>query len=125
MNPPVKMHPKCRGNHNEKDCPKVLFKEETKRLVPPQSVKQSLPTDKSEAKVEEKWQLKKDSVTKKNTEKWVEEQNEFFKREKEKQQEGVPVKFDREKGIPPPQYLIKYLGDQEIAGMVKDNLAIG
>ena len=67
--PPVKICPKCRGNHNEKNCPKFLFKEETERLVPPQSVKQSLQTDKSEGKVEEKWQLKKkDSVTKKDTE---------------------------------------------------------
>ena len=33
--PPVKICPKCRGNHNEKDCPKFLFKEETERLIPP------------------------------------------------------------------------------------------
>ena len=58
-------------------------------------MKQSLQTDKSEAKVEEKWALgKKDSVMKKDTEKWVEEQNEFFKKKKEKQKEGVPVKFE-------------------------------
>ena len=58
-------------------------------------MKQSLQTDKSEAKVEEKWQLeKKDNVIKEDTEKWVEEQNEFFKKEKEKQKEGVPVKFE-------------------------------
>ena len=42
-------------------------------------MKQSLQTDKSEAKVEEKWEPgKKESVIKKDTEKWVEEQNEFF-----------------------------------------------
>ena len=58
-------------------------------------MKQSFQTDKSEAKVEEKWELgKKDSVIKKDTEKWVEEQNEFFKEEKEKQKEGDPVKFE-------------------------------
>ena len=52
-------------------------------------MKQSLQTDKSEAKVEEKWELgKKDSVIKKDTEKWVEEQNEYFRKEKEKQKEG-------------------------------------
>ena len=50
--PPDKMFPKCNGNHNERDCPKFLFRAETERLVPPQSVKQSLQTDKSEAKVD-------------------------------------------------------------------------
>ena len=80
---PVKICPKCRGNHDEKDCPKFLFKEEREKLIPPQPMKQSLQTDKSEAKVEEKWELgKKDSVIKKDTEKWVEEQNENFKKEK-------------------------------------------
>ena len=39
---PVKICPKCRENHDEKDCPKFLFKEETERLVPPKPVKQSL-----------------------------------------------------------------------------------
>ena len=58
-------------------------------------MKQSLQTDGSEAKVEEKWDpRKKDSVIKKDTEKWMEEQNEFFKKEKEKQKEVVPVKFE-------------------------------
>ena len=58
-------------------------------------MKQSLQTDNSEAKVEEKWDpMKVDSVIKKDTGKWVEEQNEFFKKEKEKQKEGVHVKFE-------------------------------
>ena len=58
-------------------------------------MKQSLQTDKSEAKVEEKWEPgKKDSVIKKDTERWVEEQNEYFKKEKQRQKEGVPVKFE-------------------------------
>ena len=61
--PPVKICPKCRGNHDEKDCPKFLFKEETERPVPPEPVKQSLQTDKSEAKVEEKLQLKRKTVS--------------------------------------------------------------
>ena len=52
--PPAKICPKCRGNHDEKDCSKFLFKEEREKLIPPQSVKQDLQTDKSEAKVEEK-----------------------------------------------------------------------
>ena len=64
-------------------------------VIPPQPVKQSLQTNKSEAKVEEKWDpMKEDSVIDKDTEKWVEEQNEFFKKAKEKQKEGVPVKFE-------------------------------
>ena len=92
---PVKICPKCRGNHDEKDWLKLLFKEEREKLIPPQSVKQNLQTDKSEVKVEEKWEPgKKYSVIKKDTEKWVEEQNEHFKKEKEKQKEGVPVKFE-------------------------------
>ena len=53
---PVKICPKCRGNHDEKDCSKFLFKKEREEIIPPQSVKQSLQTDKSEAKVEEKWE---------------------------------------------------------------------
>ena len=52
---PVKICPKCRRNHDEKDCPKSLCKEERKEVTPPEPVKQSLQTDKSEAKVEEKW----------------------------------------------------------------------
>ena len=58
-------------------------------------MKQSLQTDKSEAKVEGKWDpMKETSVIDKDTEKWVEEQNKFFKNEKEKQKEGIPVKFE-------------------------------
>ena len=36
---PVKICPKCRGNHDEKDCSKFLFKEERGEIIPPQSVK--------------------------------------------------------------------------------------
>ena len=39
---PVKICPKCRGNHDEKDCPKSLHKEERKEVIPSQPVKQSL-----------------------------------------------------------------------------------
>ena len=63
----------------------------------------------------------------------MEEQDEFFKKKKEKQKEGGPVKFEprgpvkfyRDKSMPPSQYLIKYLGDQEIVDIAKDNLIIG
>ena len=72
-----------------------LHKEEREEVIPPQPVKQSLQADKSEAKVEEKWDpMKEDSVIDKGTEKWVEGQNEFFKKGKEKQKEGAPVKFE-------------------------------
>ena len=112
---PVKTCPKCRENHDEKDCPKFLFKEKREKLMPPQSVKQNLQTDKSKAKVAEKWELvKKDSVIKKDTEKWVEEQNEYFKKEKEKQKEEVPVKFE-------PRGPVKILQRQKYASTTIPN----
>ena len=52
---PVKICPKCRGNHEEKDCPKSLFKEEREEVIPTPPAKQSLQADKGEAKIEEKW----------------------------------------------------------------------
>ena len=33
--PPVKICPKCRGNHDEKNCSKFLFKEEREKFIPP------------------------------------------------------------------------------------------
>ena len=79
---------------------KIPIKEGREEVTPPQPGKQSLQVDKSEAKVEEKWDLwKEDSAIDKDTEKWVEEQNKFFKKEKErkekeKQKEGVPARFE-------------------------------
>ena len=65
---PVKICPKCRENHDKKDCPKFLHKEEREEVIPPQPVNQSLQTDKSGAKVEEKWDpMKKNSVIEKDT----------------------------------------------------------
>ena len=95
---PVKICPKCRGDHDEKDCSKFLFKEGREEVIPPQPGKQSLQVDKSEAKVEEKWDpVKEDSVIDKDTEKWVEGQNKFFKKEKKrkrKAERGGPAKFE-------------------------------
>ena len=69
---PVKIYPKCRRNHDEKDCPKFLFKEEREEVIPLQPGKQSLQANKSEAKLEEKWDsVRKDSAIDKVTEKWV------------------------------------------------------
>ena len=81
---PVKICPKCRGNHDEKDCSKFLFKEEREEIIPPQLVKQSLQTDKSEAKVEEKWEPgKKDSVIKRTLQNgWKNKMNSLKKKRK-------------------------------------------
>ena len=81
---PVKICPKCRESHDEKDCPKSLCKEERKEVTPPQLVKQSLQTDKSEAKVEEKWNpRKKDSVTKRTLKNgWKNKMNSLKKKRK-------------------------------------------
>ena len=81
---PVKICPKCKENHDEKDCPKSLCKEERKEVTPPQSVKQSLQTDKSEAKVEEKWEpRKKDSVIKRTLKNgWKNKMNSLKKKRK-------------------------------------------
>ena len=69
---PVKICPKHRGNHDEKDCSKFQYQEEREEIIPPQSVKQSLQTDNNGAKVKEKWEPgKRDSVINKDTKKWV------------------------------------------------------
>ena len=60
---PVKICPKCKGNHDEKDCPKFLYKEEREEVIPPQPVKQSLQTDKSEAKAEKNRILRRKAVS--------------------------------------------------------------
>ena len=88
--PPVKISPKCMGNHNEKDCPKFLFKEDREReAYTSQPVKQSLQTDKSEAKFEEKWELgKKDSVIKKDTENGWKKKMNSLKRKKKSRKRG-------------------------------------
>ena len=87
--------PKCKGNHDKKDCTKFLFKEEKERSVSPQPIKSNPWVDKSETKVEEKWDsMKRNNGVDKDTEKWVEEQNAFFERKKEKLKGEVPARFD-------------------------------
>ena len=97
-------------------------------------MKQSLQIDKSEAKVREKWDpRKKDSVIKKDTENGWKNKMNSLKKEKEKQKERVPVKFEPRRPVKLLQrqeyasatYLVKYLEDQEIVDIVKDNLTIG
>ena len=51
----AKICPKCKGNHDERDCTKFLFKEEKQRSLSPQPIKSNPQVDKSETKVEEKW----------------------------------------------------------------------
>ena len=87
--------PKCKGNHDERDCTKFLFKEEKQRSVSPQPIKPNPQVDKSETKVKEKWNpLERKNNVDKDTEKWVEEQNAFFEKKREKQKDEVPVRFD-------------------------------
>ena len=91
----VKMCPKCKGNHDEKDCTTFLFKEGKERSVSPQPIKSNHQVDKSEAKIEEKWNpMKRNNDVDKDTGKWVEEQNAFFERKREKQKGEIPARFD-------------------------------
>ena len=87
--------PKCKENHDEKDCIKFLFKEGKRRFVSPQPIKLSPQVDKSETKVKEKWNpMQRNNDVDKDTEKWVEEQNAFFERKREKEKGEVPARFD-------------------------------
>ena len=91
----VKICPKCKGNHDEKDCTKFLFKEKKQRSISPQPIKSNSQVDESETKVEEKWNpMERNNDVDKDIEKWVEEQNAFFERKREKQKDEVPAKFD-------------------------------
>ena len=58
----VKICPECKGNHDEKDCTKFLFKEGKQRSVSPQPIKSNPQVDKSETKVEEKWNPRKGTM---------------------------------------------------------------
>ena len=83
MNSPLLKYALSVGGIMMKKIVQNSYLRKRERLIPPQPVKQSLQTDKSEAKVEEEWELgKKDSVIKKDTGKWVEEQNEYFRKKK-------------------------------------------
>ena len=81
----AKVCPKCKGNHDERDCTKFLFKEEKHRSVSSQPIKLTPQVDKSETKVKEKWNsIERSHDVDKDTEKWVEEQNAFFEKKREK-----------------------------------------
>ena len=91
----AKICPKCKGNHDERDCTKFLFKEGKQRSISPQPIKLNPQADKSEMKVKEKWNsMERNHDVDKDTEKWVEEQNVFFEKKREKQRDEVPARFD-------------------------------
>ena len=69
----AKRCPKYKGNHDEKDCTKFLFKEEKQGSMSPQPIKSNSQVDKSETKVRKKWSLmERNNNVDKDTEKWVE-----------------------------------------------------
>ena len=51
----AKICPKCKGNHDERDCTKFLFKEGKQGPISPQPIKSNPQVDESETKVKEKW----------------------------------------------------------------------
>ena len=91
----AKICPKCKGNHDERDCTKSLFKGEKQRSISPQPIKSNPQVDKRETKVKEKWNpMERNNDVDKDTEKWMEEQNAFFEKKREKQRDEVPARFD-------------------------------
>ena len=90
----AKVCPKCKGNHDERDCTKFLFKKEKQGSISPQPIKSNSQVDKSETKVKEKWNsIERSHDVDKDTEKWVEEQNTFFEKKREEQSDEVPARF--------------------------------
>ena len=92
---PAKVCPKCKGNHDEGDCTKFIFKKEKQGSMSPQQIKSNPQVDKSETKVKEKWNpMERNNNVDKDTEKWVEEQNAFFEKKREIQSDEVSARFD-------------------------------
>ena len=86
--------PKCKGNHDEKDCTKVLLKEIEKE-TPLSKDSRGVPKE-DRRELGPKWNFQKGkTVIDKDTEEWVDEQNKFWeegkkRREREKQKESIP-----------------------------------
>ena len=77
-----KVCPKCKGNHDEKACTKLLLKEIEKKTPPPKDSRGVPKADRKD--LEPKWDFQKgESVIDKDTEQWVEEQNKFWEEGKE------------------------------------------
>ena len=80
----AKVCPKCKGNHDERDCTEFLFKKEKQGSVSHQPIKSNPQVGKGETKVKEKWNsIERSHDIDKDTEKWVEEQNAFFEKKRE------------------------------------------
>ena len=91
----AKVCPKCKGNHDERDCTKFIFKKEKQGSMSPQPIKSNPQVGKSETKVKEKWNpMERNNNVDRDTEKWVEEQNTFFESKREKQGVEIPSRFD-------------------------------
>ena len=58
---PPKGCPRCKGDHEEKDCAKFLFRKGKEEIIPPKMEKQVPEANKSEKKPKEKWELTKES----------------------------------------------------------------
>ena len=96
----AKICPKCKGNHDERDCTKFLFKKGKQGSISPQPIKSNPQVDKSQTKVKEKWNpVERNNNVDKDTEKWVEEQNVFFEKKREKQSDEVPARFDPKRSV--------------------------
>ena len=81
----AKVCPKCKGNHDKRDCTKFLFQKEKQGSMSPQPIKSNPQVDKSETKVKERWSpMERENNVDKDTEKWVEEQNAFFEKKRDK-----------------------------------------
>ena len=92
---PAKVCPKCKGNHDERDCTKFIFKEEKQGSLSPQPIKSDPQVNKSETKVKEKWNSMDENINvDKDTEKWVGERNTFFEKKREEQGDEVSPRFD-------------------------------
>ena len=91
----TKVCPKCKGNHDERDYTKFIFKKEKQGSVSPQPIESNPQVDKSETKVKEKWNhMERNNNVDIDTEKWVEEQNTFLEKKREKQSDEIPARFD-------------------------------
>ena len=89
-----KICPKCKGNHDEKDCTEPPPKEVEKKLQPPKDSRGVPERDKEDLGPK----LGGESVIDKDTKQWVDEQNKFWeeekkRREREEQKESIPRKF--------------------------------
>ena len=96
-----KVCPKCKRNHDEKDCIRIIrisFEKVVRELPSPKDSKEVAEGDKEN--LGPKWNFQKgETVINKDTKQWVDEQNKFWKEEekrkdREKQKESVPRKFE-------------------------------